>query len=186
MNSNNMYNTDELVERILKTHNKSDINHVDTKFINSVKSLFTTSPFHATSISDKIIFIVSNCNFKYWITGQSSGKENKTFLWRSIISRNTMYEIGYKELVKPLKKYESYDMPSYSSSMTPLELYAIKLCAINRYHGIVSHIDDVLYSYIQHHEKINEFEKLLFACLDLSIEKLYTPDQYSKIVFENG
>lgn len=180
-----MYNTDELVERILKTHNKSDINHVDTEFINSVKSLFTTSPFHTTTISDKIIFIASNCNFKHWITGQASGKENKTFLWRSITSRNTMYEIRYEELVKPLKKYESYDMPSCTSSMTPLDWYAMKLRAIDKYHGIISHISDLFYSYGRQDEKPNKFETILFACLDLSIEKLYTPDQYSKIVFGN-
>jgi hypothetical protein len=125
---------------------------------------------------------MSNPKFKYWIDKTAFETADRKFAWISIANPGTVYEIKYDALEVPLKKYEGWRIEiDYNSMTTPLEWLAAKVyTSDNLYSSLLYQIRDWSYNIGAEQEQL---KKLFFACLDLSIEKLYDDEKYSKISF---
>lgn len=134
------------------------------------------------NIIDKLTFILSNPKFKHWIDKTAYDSSDKKYVWISIANPGTIYEIKYKDLEIPLKKYDGWRIElDYNYMTTPLDWLAAKAYLDdNQYGSLLYQIKDLTYNLIGKQEAL---KNLFFACLDLSIEKLYDENQYSKIVF---
>jgi hypothetical protein len=132
------------------------------------------------NIIDKLSFIMSNPKFKCWIDKTASETADRKFAWISIANPGTVYEIKYDALEVPLKKYDGWRIElDYNSMTTPLEWLAVKVYnSKNLYSSLLYQIRDWSYNIGAEQEQL---KKLFFACLDLSIEKLYDENQFTKI-----
>ena len=132
------------------------------------------------NIIDKLAFILSNPKFKCWIDKTASETADRKFAWISIANPGTVYEIKYSALEVPLKKYDGWRIYVDTESITTsLEWLAAKVYAnTNHYGSLLYQIRDWSYNMGAEQEQL---KKLFFACLDLSIEKLYEENQFTKI-----
>lgn len=132
------------------------------------------------NIIDKLAFILSNPKFKCWIDKTASETSDRKFAWISIVNPGTVYEIKYDALEVPLKKYDGWRIElDYNSMITPLEWLAAKVYnSKNFYSSLLYQIRDWSYNIGAEQEQL---KRLFFACLDVSIEKLYDENQFTKI-----
>jgi hypothetical protein len=132
------------------------------------------------NIIDKLAFILSNPKFKCWIDKTASDTSDRKFAWISIANPGTVYEIKYDALEVPLKKYDGWHIElDYNSMTTSLEWLAVKAYTDKKHYGsLLYQIRDWSYNIGSEQEQL---KKLFFACLDLSIEKLYDENQFTKI-----
>ena len=130
------------------------------------------------NIIDKLAFILSNPKFKCWI--DKTETEDRKLAWISIANPGTVYEIKYDALEVPLKKYDGWRIElDYNSITTPLEWLAVKVYdSKDLYSSLLYQIRD--WSYNVGAER-KQLKRLFFACLDLSIEKLYDENHFTKI-----
>ena len=132
------------------------------------------------NIIDKLAFILSNPKFKCWIDKTASETADRKLAWISIANPGTVYEIKYDALEVQLKKYDGWRIElDYNSMTTPLEWLAAKVYnSKNFYSSLLYQIRDWSYNIGAEQEQL---KRLFFACLDLSIEKLYDENQFTKI-----
>ena len=174
-----------LVDRILS---KNKLNAVDKVIDKATKALlmlyFNDCHTHAKHIDkniiDKLTFILSNPKFKHWIDKTAYDSSDKKYVWISIVHPGTIYEIKSDVLEVPLKKYDGWRIElDYDSIITPLEWLAAKVYTnTNHYGSLLYQIRDWSYNIGAEQEQL---KRLFFACLDLSIEKLYEENQFTKI-----
>jgi hypothetical protein len=174
-----------LVDRILS---KNKLTAVDKAIDEATKALLTlyfndchTYAKHIDkNIIDKLTFIMSNPKFKHWIDKTAYDSSDKKYVWISIVNPGTIYEIKYDVLEVPLKKYEGWRIElDYNSMTTPLDWLAVKAYTDSkRYGSLLYQIRDLSYNMTGEQEAL---KNLFFACLDLSIEKLYDENRYCKI-----
>jgi hypothetical protein len=174
-----------LVDRILSKNKLNDVNKVLDK---ATKELLLSyfSDCHKyvkhidKNIIDKLTFIMSNPKFKHWIDKTAYDSSDKKYVWISIVNPGTIYEIKYDVLEVPLKKYEGWRIElDYNSMTTPLDWLAAKAYLDDKHYGsLLYQIKDLTYNITEEQEAL---KNLFFACLDLSLEKLYDENSYSKI-----
>lgn len=169
-----------LVNRILSEKS----NDIDKNIKEQLMMYFDDCHKHVKCIDeniiDKLAFILSNPKFKCWIDKTSYQTADRKFAWISIANPGTVYEIKYDALAIPLNKYDGWRIEiEYNSMTTPLEWFAAKVYTSNNLYGsLLYQIRD--WSYDNSAEQ-DQLKRLFFACLDLSIEKLYKENQFTKI-----
>lgn len=171
---------DALVNRILGEKS----NDVDKDTKEQLMLYFVDCHKHVKCIDgniiDKLAFILSNPKFKCWVDKTASETTDIKYAWTSIASLGAVYEIKYAALEAILRKYDGWRIElDYDSITTPLEWLAAKVYASkNIYGSLLYQIRNLSYNISAEQELL---KKLFFACLDLSIEKLYEENQFTKI-----
>lgn len=186
------YNVEQLVDDIFKRNNVSSEECLDNKlkeYINNVFDKFlrelneTVYKSSSKKMIDKLYNKVSSSKFKYWVAGSYSYKhpEFMSLLFTSS-KHNCLIEVNFKTFKDKMEQYEncwSFTIPD-NCKYTPLEILAMHML-LNIGHGntITSAIRDT--TFYDENKDTNTFKKVFFACLDVSLDELFSENEYQKI-----
>jgi hypothetical protein len=186
------YNVEQLVDDIFKRNNLSSEECLDEKLKKYINDIFdeflckTNVFIHKSSsrkIIDKIYNRLSSSKFKYWVAGSYSYKhpEFMNLLFTSS-KHNCLIEVNYKTFKDKMEKYEHswyFEIPN-NCKFTPLEILAMHtLLDKNNRNTITSSIrETVFYDELK---DVDSFKKVFFACLEISLDELFSENEYRKI-----
>jgi hypothetical protein len=186
------YNVEQLVDDIFKRNNLSTdecLNDKLKEYIDNIFDMFlrqldgTVYKSSSKKMIDKVYNRLSSSKFKYWIAGTYSYKhpEFMSLLFTSS-KHNCLIEVNYKTFKDKMKLYEnrwSFRIPD-NCKFTPLEILAIYMILDkNNSNTIISTIRETVY--YDEHEDQSIFKKVFFACLDISLDELFSENEYQKI-----
>jgi hypothetical protein len=95
---------------------------------------------------------------------------------------NCLIEVNYKTFKDKMELYEnrwSFRIPD-NCKFTPLEILAIYMILDKTHNNtIISTIRETVF--YNEHEDQSIFKKVFFACLDISLDELFSENEYQKI-----
>lgn len=187
------YNVEQLVDDIFKRNNvsseecldenlKSYINNIFDKFLceldvsNAIKS-------SGKKMIDKIYNKISSSKFKYWVAGTYSYQYSECIkLLFTSSKHNCLIEVNYKTFKDKMGRYENrwnFKIPN-NCKLTPLDILAMHtLLNTKHINTITSAIRETMI-YNENNEA-DIFKKVFFACLDISLDELFSENEYQKI-----
>lgn len=184
------YNVEQLVDDIFKRNNlstdeclndklKEYINDIFDKFLCKCdKTIYKTS---SKKMIDKIYNKLSSSKFKYWVVGAYSytHPEFMSLLFTSS-KHNCLIEVNYKTFKDKMERYENrwgFRIPD-NCKFTPLEILATYKI-LDTKNTITSAIRETVF-YDEHKDE-NIFKRVFFACLEISLDELFSENEYEKI-----
>lgn len=186
------YNVEQLVDDIFKRNNLSSEECLDNKlkeYINNIFDKFlheldeTIYKSSSKKMIDKIYNKISSSKFKYWVAGlySYSHPECMNLLFTSS-KHNCLIEVNYKTFKDKMERYESrwnFKIPN-NCKYTPLEILAMHvLLDTSNSNTITSAIRETVF-YDEHKDE-NIFKRVFFACLEISLDELFSENEYQKI-----
>lgn len=189
------YNVEQLVDDIFKRNNLSSEECLDNKlkeYINNIFDKFLCKLDVSNAIKssskkmiDKIYNKISSSKFKYWVAGSYSYShpEFMNLLFTSS-KHNCLIEVNYKTFKEKMERYENrwgFSIPN-NCKFTPLEILAIYMILdANRINTIINAIRETIFYNEDDSKNINMLKKVFFACLDISLDELFSENEYQKI-----
>ena len=185
------YNVEQLVDDIFKRNNTS-IESLDENLKNYINDIFdkflceTNASIHKSSskkIIDKIHSRLTSSKFKYWVAGSYSYKHPEfTMLLFTSSRHNCLIEVNYNIFKDKMERYESrwnFKIPN-NCKFTPLEIFAMhRLFDTTHSNNITGAVRDIMFN--DGCEDTDIFKKVFFACLDISLDELFSENEYQKI-----
>jgi hypothetical protein len=186
------YNVEQLVDNIFKRNNLSSEECLDEKLKKYINDIFDeflckTNVFIHKSSSRKIIDKIYNrlvsSKFKYWVAGTYSYKhpEFMNLLFTSS-KHNCLIEVNYRTFENKMKQYESrwhFEIPK-NCKYTPLEILAIYIILSKNCGNYIT--DDIRETmFYDENKDTDTFKKVFFACLEISLDELFSENEYQKI-----
>jgi hypothetical protein len=132
---------------------------------------------------DKVYNKISSSKFKYWVAGSYSYShpECMNLLFTSS-KHNCLIEVNYKTFKNKMERYENrwgFSIPN-NCKFTPLEIFAMhRLFDTTHSNNITSAVRDIMVN--DGCEDTDIFKKVFFACLDISLDELFSENEYQKI-----
>ena len=187
------YNVEQLVDDIFKRNNLSSEECLDNnikEYINNIFDKFLCEldisnviKSSSKKMIDKIYNKISSSKFKYWVAGtySYSHPEFMNLLFTSS-KHNCLIEVNYKTFKDKMERYESrwnFKIPN-NCKYTPLEILAMHvLLDKTTSNTITSAIRETVF-YDEHKDE-GIFKKVFFTCLELSLDELFSENEYQKI-----
>lgn len=190
------YDVEQLVDDIFKRNNLSSEECLDDKlkeYINNVFDKFlckldvpNTIKSSSKKMIDKIYNRISSSKFKYWVTGAYSYQhpEFMNLLFTSS-KHNCLIEVNYKTFKDKMERYENrwgFSIPNIPNNckFTPLEILATHMLLDTTHHNTITSTIRETMIYNENKES-DIFKKVFFACLDISLDELFSENEYQKI-----
>jgi hypothetical protein len=132
---------------------------------------------------DKVYNRLSSSKFKYWVAGTYSYQhpEFMSLLFTSS-KHNCLIEVNYKTFKDKMERYQNrwgFKIPD-NCKFTPLEILAIYMILdTSNSNTITSAIRETVF-YDEHKDE-NIFKRVFFACLEISLDELFSENEYQKI-----
>ena len=184
------YNVEQLVDDILK-RNDISVESLDenlTKYIDNIFDMFlreldeTIYKSSSEKMIDKVYNRLYSSKFKYWVTGSYSYNhpEFMSLLFTSS-KHNCLIEVNFKTFKDRMERYESrwgFKIPN-NCKFTPLEILAIYMILDSNSSTIISAIRETIF--YNENKDVDMFKKVFFGCLDISLDELFSENEYQKI-----
>lgn len=186
------YNVEQLVDDIFKRNNLSTDECLNDKLKEHINDIFdkflcecneTIYKSSSKKMIDKIYNKLSSSKFKYWVAGaySYSHPEFMSLLFTSS-KHNCLIEVNYKTFKDKMEQYEHrwcFRIPD-NCKFTPLEILAIyKILDKNNGNTIISAIRETIF--YDDNKNADTFKKVFFACLEISLDELFSENEYQKI-----
>ena len=188
------YNVEQLVDDIFKRNNLSSEECLDNKLKEYIDNIFDKflreldeNIYKSSSkkMIDKIYNKISSSKFKYWVAGSYSYShpEFMNLLFTSS-KHNCLIEVNYKTFKDKMERYENrwgFTIPN-NCKYTPLEILAIQLILDKNHNNtIINAIRETVFYNENESKDIDMLKKVFFACLDISLDELFSENEYQKI-----
>jgi hypothetical protein len=186
------YNVEQLVDDIFKRNNLSTdecLNDKLKEYIDNIFDMFlrqldgTIYKSSSKKMIDKVYNRLSSSKFKYWVAGTYSYQhpEFMSLLFTSS-KHNCLIEVNYKTFKDKMERYVNrwdFKIPD-NCKFTPLEILAIYMILdTSNSNTITSAIRETVF-YDEHKDE-NIFKRVFFACLEISLDELFSENEYQKI-----
>ena len=186
------YNVEQLVDDILKRNNLSSKECLDDKLKKYTDNIFdmflrqlnrNVYKLSSKKMIDNVYNKLASSKFRYWVAGTFNYKHPEFMSLLFISSKhNCLIEVNYKTFKNKMEQYEyrwGFKIPD-NCKFTPLEILAIyMLLDTNNSNTITSAIRGTMFN--DESEDIDIFKKVFFACLDISLDELFSENEYQKI-----
>lgn len=188
------YNVEQLVDDIFKRNNLSSEECLDNKlkeYIDNIFDMFlreldgTVYKSSSKKMIDKIYNKISSSKFKYWVAGTYSYSHPEFMNLLFTSSRhNCLIEVNYKTFKDKMERYENrwgFKIPN-NCKYTPLEILAIYMILDKNHNNTITNAVRETVFYNENESKdIDMLKKVFFACLDISLDELFSENEYQKI-----
>ncbi len=188
------YNVEQLVDDIFKRNNLSSEECLDNKlkeYIDNIFDMFlreldgTVYKSSSKKMIDKVYNKLSSSKFKYWVAGSYSYKHPEFMNLLFTSSRhNCLIEVNYKIFEDKMERYRNrwgFKIPN-NCKFTPLEILAIYMILDKNHNNTITNAVRETVFYNENESKdIDMLKKVFFACLDISLDELFSENEYRKI-----
>jgi hypothetical protein len=188
------YNVEQLVDDIFKRNNLSTDECLNDKLKEYIDNIFdkflrecdeTIYKSSSKKIIDKVYNRLSSSKFKYWVAGSYSYShpECMNLLFTSS-KHNCLIEVNYKIFKNKMERYENrwgFSIPN-NCKFTPLEILAIYMILDkNNSNTMISAIRETVFYDESKSKDVDMLKKIFFACLEISLDELFSENEYQKI-----